>query len=68
MESHSYCFLFGAGGRLCPGKELGMVKVSTFLHYFVTKYRFVAFLVFFGKSETFAKEIVLVTDGRKLEK
>ncbi|KAK7852151.1 cytochrome p450 85a1 [Quercus suber] len=39
LESHSYCFLFGAGGRLCPGKELGMVKVSTFLHYFVTKYR-----------------------------
>ncbi|XP_075659319.1 cytochrome P450 85A1-like [Castanea sativa] len=39
LESHSYCFLFGAGGRLCPGKELGMVKVATFLHYFVTKYR-----------------------------
>ncbi|KAL0003643.1 hypothetical protein SO802_011204 [Lithocarpus litseifolius] len=39
LESHNYCFLFGAGGRLCPGKELGMVKVSTFLHYFVTKYR-----------------------------
>ncbi|KAM4110458.1 hypothetical protein ACB094_03G196900 [Castanea mollissima] len=39
LESHSYCFLFGAGGRLCPGKELGLVKVSTFLHYFVTKYR-----------------------------
>ncbi|KAK7861484.1 cytochrome p450 85a1 [Quercus suber] len=39
LESHSYCFLFGAGGGLCPGKELGMVKVSTFLHYYVTKYR-----------------------------
>ena len=34
--------LSGAGSRLCPGKDLDMVKVSTFLHYFVTKYRFVA--------------------------
>ncbi|GMY25817.1 cytochrome P450 85A1-like [Fagus crenata] len=39
LESHKHCFLFGAGGRLCPGKELGIVKVSTFLHYFVTRYR-----------------------------
>ncbi|XAR65299.1 hypothetical protein NMG60_11009377 [Bertholletia excelsa] len=39
MESHHYCFLFGGGGRLCPGKELGIVTISTFLHYFVTKYR-----------------------------
>ncbi|XP_073031997.1 cytochrome P450 85A1-like [Primulina eburnea] len=39
LESHNYCFLFGGGGRLCPGKELGIVKVSTFLHYFVTTYR-----------------------------
>uniref|UniRef100_A0A2N9IPC9 Helicase C-terminal domain-containing protein n=1 Tax=Fagus sylvatica TaxID=28930 RepID=A0A2N9IPC9_FAGSY len=39
LESHKHCFLFGAGGRLCPRKELGIVKVSTFLHYFVTRYR-----------------------------
>uniref|UniRef100_A0A2N9H7B7 Cytochrome P450 85A1 n=1 Tax=Fagus sylvatica TaxID=28930 RepID=A0A2N9H7B7_FAGSY len=39
LESHKHCFLFGAGGTLCPGKELGIVKVSTFLHYFVTRYR-----------------------------
>ncbi|KAJ4847092.1 hypothetical protein Tsubulata_049457, partial [Turnera subulata] len=39
MESSKYCFLFGAGSRLCPGKELGIVKVSMFLHYFVTQYR-----------------------------
>ncbi|GMY32296.1 cytochrome P450 85A1-like [Fagus crenata] len=42
LESHKHCFLFGAGGRLYLGKELGIVKVSTFLHYFVTRYRFVA--------------------------
>ncbi|CAK9142436.1 unnamed protein product [Ilex paraguariensis] len=39
LESHRYCFLFGGGSRLCPGKELGIVTISTFLHYFVTRYR-----------------------------
>ncbi|XP_008455791.1 cytochrome P450 85A-like isoform X2 [Cucumis melo] len=39
LESHNYFFLFGGGTRLCPGKELGIAEVSTFLHYFVTKYR-----------------------------
>ncbi|XP_057493369.1 cytochrome P450 85A-like [Actinidia eriantha] len=39
MESQNYCFLFGGGSRLCPGKELGIVIISTFLHYFVTQYR-----------------------------
>ncbi|KAK9277140.1 hypothetical protein L1049_006679 [Liquidambar formosana] len=39
LESHNYCFLFGGGSRLCPGKELGIAKISIFLHYFVTKYR-----------------------------
>ncbi|KAL8550225.1 hypothetical protein ACS0TY_008883 [Phlomoides rotata] len=39
LESHNYCLLFGRGGRLCPGKELGIVTVSIFLHYFVTTYR-----------------------------
>ncbi|KAG8654236.1 cytochrome P450 85A1 isoform X2 [Manihot esculenta] len=39
LESHNYCFLFGRGSRLCPGKELGIVIISTFLHYFVTQYR-----------------------------
>ncbi|KAK4776339.1 hypothetical protein SAY86_005027 [Trapa natans] len=31
--------LFGGGSRLCPGKELGIAEISTFLHYFVTRYR-----------------------------
>ncbi|KAL3644595.1 hypothetical protein CASFOL_009775 [Castilleja foliolosa] len=39
LESHNYCFLFGGGSRLCPGKEIGIVTVSIFLHYFVTTYR-----------------------------
>ncbi|CAN0896209.1 Cytochrome P450 85A1 [Linum grandiflorum] len=39
LESHKYNFMFGAGGRLCPGKELGIVVVSLFLHCFVTQYR-----------------------------
>ncbi|KAH9707939.1 cytochrome P450 85A1 [Citrus sinensis] len=39
LESHNYCFVFGGGSRLCPGKELGIVQISTFLHYFVTRYR-----------------------------
>ncbi|KAG1366759.1 cytochrome P450 85A1-like [Cocos nucifera] len=39
LESHQ-CFLaFGGGGRLCPGKELGIVEIAVFLHHFVTKYR-----------------------------
>ncbi|XP_061340195.1 cytochrome P450 85A-like [Gastrolobium bilobum] len=39
LESHNHNMLFGAGVRLCPGKELGIVIISIFLHYFVTKYR-----------------------------
>ncbi|KAL3636191.1 Cytochrome P450 85A [Castilleja foliolosa] len=39
LESHNYCFLFGGGSRMCPGKEMGLVSVSIFLHYFVTTYR-----------------------------
>ncbi|EHA8590206.1 Cytochrome P450 85A1 [Cocos nucifera] len=39
LESHQHFLVFGGGGRLCPGKELGMVEIATFLHHFVTKYR-----------------------------
>ncbi|RDY02306.1 Cytochrome P450 85A, partial [Mucuna pruriens] len=39
LESHNHNMLFGAGTRVCPGKEWGMLKISLFLHYFVTRYR-----------------------------
>ncbi|KAF5480146.1 hypothetical protein F2P56_000913 [Juglans regia] len=39
LESQGYFFIFGGGTRLCPGKELGIAEVSTFLHYLVTRYR-----------------------------
>ncbi|MQM18310.1 hypothetical protein Taro_051299 [Colocasia esculenta] len=39
LESHHYFTMFGGGSRLCPGKELGVVQVTMFLHYFLTKYR-----------------------------
>lgn len=39
LENHKHCFIFGGGSRLCPGKELGIVQISVFLHYFVTRYR-----------------------------
>ncbi|RDY04244.1 Cytochrome P450 85A, partial [Mucuna pruriens] len=39
LESHNHNLLFGAGTRVCPGKEWGMLKISIFLHYFVTRYR-----------------------------
>ncbi|KAL7148900.1 hypothetical protein ABFS83_05G004100 [Erythranthe nasuta] len=38
LESHNYFLIFGGGSRMCPGKELGIVAISIFLHYFVTKY------------------------------
>ncbi|KAI8009280.1 Cytochrome P450 85A1 [Camellia lanceoleosa] len=38
-ESQNYFFMFGGGTRQCPGKELGIAEISTFLHYFVTRYR-----------------------------
>nr|QCV56816.1 CYP85A [Withania somnifera] len=39
-QEHQNSFeLFGGGTRQCPGKELGDPEISTFLHYFVTKYR-----------------------------
>ncbi|KAF5735609.1 cytochrome P450 85A [Tripterygium wilfordii] len=39
LEYQNYFFLFGGGTRQCPGKELGIAEISTFLHYFVTQYR-----------------------------
>lgn len=41
MESMSYFLLFGGGVRQCPGKELGISEVSSFIHYFVTRYKYV---------------------------
>ncbi|KAI4389283.1 hypothetical protein MLD38_001524 [Melastoma candidum] len=38
-ERRSNNLLFGGGTRVCPGKELGIAEISTFLHYFVIKYR-----------------------------
>ncbi|KAL6994115.1 Cytochrome P450 85A [Sarracenia purpurea var. burkii] len=38
-ESNNHFFMFGGGTRQCPGKELGIAEISTFLHYFVTRYR-----------------------------
>ncbi|KAK4347817.1 hypothetical protein RND71_034156 [Anisodus tanguticus] len=39
LEYQSSFLMFGGGTRLCPGKELGIAEISTFLHYFVTRYR-----------------------------
>ncbi|KAL8161165.1 hypothetical protein V2J09_012654 [Rumex salicifolius] len=39
LESKNYFLIFGGGTRQCPGKELGVAEISTFLHYFVTRYR-----------------------------
>ncbi|GLT61972.1 hypothetical protein SLA2020_346420 [Shorea laevis] len=39
LESQGYLFIFGGGTRMCPGKEPGIAEISTFLHYFVTRYR-----------------------------
>ncbi|KNA04007.1 hypothetical protein SOVF_203730 [Spinacia oleracea] len=39
LESKNYFLIFGGGTRQCPGKELGIAEISTFLHYFVTRYR-----------------------------
>ncbi|KAK4271897.1 hypothetical protein QN277_020523 [Acacia crassicarpa] len=39
IESQNCFFIFGGGTRQCPGKELGIAEISTFLHYFVTSYR-----------------------------
>ncbi|KAJ8455461.1 hypothetical protein OPV22_021844 [Ensete ventricosum] len=40
MDSHQHFMLFfGGGARMCPGKELGTAEIATFLHYFVTRYR-----------------------------
>ncbi|XP_078439621.1 cytochrome P450 85A-like isoform X2 [Wolffia australiana] len=37
LETHQFFTLFGGGTRLCPGKELGIVQISMFLHYFLTR-------------------------------
>ena len=54
LESKNYFFIFGGGTRQCPGKELGIAEISTFLHYFVTKYRYLhpisTFSVWFSRK------------------
>ncbi|XXG86764.1 hypothetical protein AAC387_Pa11g1592 [Persea americana] len=32
---------FGGGARFCPGAELARLQIALFLHYFVTRYRWV---------------------------
>ncbi|KAG8384580.1 hypothetical protein BUALT_Bualt04G0132700 [Buddleja alternifolia] len=39
QENQHHFLIFGGGTRQCPGKELGLAEISTFLHYFVTKYK-----------------------------
>ncbi|CAM8994446.1 unnamed protein product [Rhodiola kirilowii] len=39
LESQNYFLIYGGGTRQCPGKEFGIAEISTFLHYFVTRYR-----------------------------
>lgn len=39
LENKNFFLIFGGGTRQCPGKELGIAEISTFLHYFVTAYR-----------------------------
>ncbi|CAN4081627.1 unnamed protein product [Withania somnifera] len=39
LEYQSSFLIFGGGTRLCPGKELGIAEIATFLHYFVTRCR-----------------------------
>ncbi|KAF3961474.1 hypothetical protein CMV_013914 [Castanea mollissima] len=39
LECQNNLLIFGGGTRQCPGKELGIAEISTFLHYFVTRYR-----------------------------
>ncbi|KAL0311703.1 UNVERIFIED_CONTAM: cytochrome [Sesamum calycinum] len=36
LENQHHFLIFGGGTRQCPGKELGLAEISTFLHYFVT--------------------------------
>ncbi|KAL6526316.1 hypothetical protein OROMI_029956 [Orobanche minor] len=38
LENQHQFLIFGGGTRQCPGKELGLAEISTFLHYFVTRY------------------------------
>ncbi|KAL6553065.1 hypothetical protein OROGR_006907 [Orobanche gracilis] len=38
LENQHQLLIFGGGTRQCPGKELGLAEISTFLHYFVTRY------------------------------
>ncbi|XP_073044914.1 cytochrome P450 85A1-like [Primulina eburnea] len=39
LENQHHFLIFGGGTRQCPGKELGLAEISTFLHYFVTRYK-----------------------------
>nr|KYP36032.1 Ent-kaurenoic acid oxidase 2 [Cajanus cajan] len=38
---------FGAGSRLCPGKDISNLQTSVFLHYFLLNYRLVCVIFSF---------------------
>ncbi|EPS64226.1 hypothetical protein M569_10555, partial [Genlisea aurea] len=39
LENQNNLLIFGGGTRQCPGRELGLAEISTFLHYLVTRYK-----------------------------
>lgn len=60
LENQNNFLVFGGGTRQCPGKELGIAEISTFLHYFVTRYRLVkktrySYQIFYPKSHTISR-------------
>ena len=64
MESMSYFLLFGGGARHCPGKELGISEVSSFIHYFVTRYKYVLNPCLFNVQRSDLFVVALIDDLR----
>ncbi|KAG6523867.1 hypothetical protein ZIOFF_013754 [Zingiber officinale] len=54
LEANNLFMQFGLGARVCLGKELGIVEISVFLHYFATMYRY-STLLYNYHHHSFAK-------------